>query len=1135
MATNKEINAKINLLVDRMEQLQKVVPLLENIKDNTKEINEENKKANKTLEDTNKQVRSLSINYKALATQILAVATGIGKLTSYTDMMVSSQNVLNQTFGDTVDKVNDYVDNLSYMTGIANVDIVKKTALFGQMATSMGFATEEASLFSMQLDDLSAKLALLYGRDFNDMSKAILDAIKGESSTLTTLTGIVIKTQSLQNTLNELGLNMQASSLSGANMALLQYITIAKQVNATNADMGKIVNDVAWQKNILKNQVKELANALGNLLYPILRAILPVINAILIVITTLINMLANLFGITKRSSNLVGNNGVSAFNNYGNAIQKASEKAKRGLRSFDKLNNITTPTPTNTSGGAGGGIDPNLLATAQGLNEEMLKIKNRAQEIADAIMKWLGFEQDIDGKWKFKKVTLGTILGMLIGGGGIIWAISKILKLFGKLKNFGGLGSLLGLGGKTSEATSGFSVPSPKTVLTGIADLILIIGAITGLVEIMGALYENPRFKALLQGGIQALQDLFLGLGKIMIPLIAFSTMLTLMGTQGWAPIIGTGSFAVGIAGITGIVWTLGKIVEDDKTKTLISGGIQTLIKIFEGLEKIMIPLIAFNAMVTLMGTTGWAPFIGDLAFALGIFAIYEIVKQLGKVAEDESTKTLVNGGIDLLVDLGYGLGRFAGSLIGGVGAGLSSGLPEIGKNLSTFAENSKSFFEITSGFSSDTALGVKYLAQALLEITKANVLEGVANFFTFGLTGKSSLASFGEQLEAFAPHFKAYADAIDGINGDTVKASANSALSLAKMNEHVPKTGGWKQVFTGTNDIDKWGEKLVKFGEKLKEYSEKVTGLKSDVIQNSVNSATALTELNNKVPKTDGWKQLITGKNDIDTWGEKLVTFGSSLKKYSEKVAGLDTQVVQNSINSADSIRALAERIPYSGGVASLFTGNNSIDKFGEKVFRFGLFMHDYYIAIKDISTSKINTITSSIGTLVDIATRVKNNGVTNTLNEFGKNLYSSSNYFNNFFSTSNAQNIGYNFGKTLADNLARGFRNGSFPKLKLTNSAGTLTTYNVKAYAQGGFVDSGQMFIARENGISEMVGRIGNRTAVANNDQIVEAVASGVARANMMTKSNQKVEIIAEGDTSGLLDFITFKQKEKNRQYGF
>lgn len=54
-----------------------------------------------------------------------------------------------------------------------------------------------------------------------------------------------------------------------------------------------------------------------------------------------------------------------------------------------------------------------------------------------------------------------------------------------------------------------------------------------------------------------------------------------------------------------------------------------------------------------------------------------------------------------------------------------------------------------------------------------------------------------------------------------------------------------------------------------------------------------------------------------------------------------------------------------------------------------------------------------------------------------------------------------------------------------------------SVRAYANGGFVSSGQLFIAREAG-AELVGNIGNRTAVANNDQIVAGIANGVAEAN-------------------------------------
>ena len=60
-----------------------------------------------------------------------------------------------------------------------------------------------------------------------------------------------------------------------------------------------------------------------------------------------------------------------------------------------------------------------------------------------------------------------------------------------------------------------------------------------------------------------------------------------------------------------------------------------------------------------------------------------------------------------------------------------------------------------------------------------------------------------------------------------------------------------------------------------------------------------------------------------------------------------------------------------------------------------------------------------------------------------------------------------------------------------------------NVEWYANGGFPDMGQMFIAREAG-PELVGNINGRTAVANNDQIVAAVSQGVYSAVMAAMGN-------------------------------
>ncbi len=82
---------------------------------------------------------------------------------------------------------------------------------------------------------------------------------------------------------------------------------------------------------------------------------------------------------------------------------------------------------------------------------------------------------------------------------------------------------------------------------------------------------------------------------------------------------------------------------------------------------------------------------------------------------------------------------------------------------------------------------------------------------------------------------------------------------------------------------------------------------------------------------------------------------------------------------------------------------------------------------------------------------------------------------------------------GRLLAKSMTDGFY------FDLTTSGGKLSmkTRTITAYADGGFPDRGEMFVANENG-AEYIGAIGNRTAVANNDQIVKGITYGVASGN-------------------------------------
>lgn len=110
----------------------------------------------------------------------------------------------------------------------------------------------------------------------------------------------------------------------------------------------------------------------------------------------------------------------------------------------------------------------------------------------------------------------------------------------------------------------------------------------------------------------------------------------------------------------------------------------------------------------------------------------------------------------------------------------------------------------------------------------------------------------------------------------------------------------------------------------------------------------------------------------------------------------------------------------------------------------------------------------------------------------------------------------------KAAWDGVVRWWSNLTLPKI--TGSVSVNTNANgdsVKQYATGGFPKEGEIFAARENG-PELVGRIGNKTAVVNNDQIVRSVEGGVERANegVIAAVDRLTQVVERKNTTVSID---------------
>ena len=95
----------------------------------------------------------------------------------------------------------------------------------------------------------------------------------------------------------------------------------------------------------------------------------------------------------------------------------------------------------------------------------------------------------------------------------------------------------------------------------------------------------------------------------------------------------------------------------------------------------------------------------------------------------------------------------------------------------------------------------------------------------------------------------------------------------------------------------------------------------------------------------------------------------------------------------------------------------------------------------------------------------------------------------------------------------------------------------FSVSYYAQGGFPDTGQLFIAREAG-PELVGTMSGRTTVANNDQIIagieQAAYRGFMRALSESNKNTNLTIQVEGDPNGIVKVVKQADSEHFRRTG-
>ena len=349
----------------------------------------------------------------------------------------------NESIESSSKRIEDYIDKMSDLYGLDESRLTRSFGVFKQLANAMELPTETAENLSEIMVKMTNDISSLYNLDLNRASNALQSALVGQVRPIRGATGADITEKTLQKTVDELGLDRSISQLSFVEKRLVMVISLTKQLKNSQGDWARTIESTSNQMRIFQEQWDRLSRAVGNVFYPILEKVFPYLNAILMVLTEIFNLVASMLGFKMPKFDYSSLSSTSdavldledELNGAGESADKLKQKLS-GLRSFDKLNVISSPKDSSTSVSAGG-VDPKIMEafdTAFGkYNDMMDEVNMKARKIRDAILEWLGFTDGTYTNLKIIAGILGTIVGMKIIKGitGIVTGTSTLGKLLG--------------------------------------------------------------------------------------------------------------------------------------------------------------------------------------------------------------------------------------------------------------------------------------------------------------------------------------------------------------------------------------------------------------------------------------------------------------------------------------------------------------------------------------------------------------------------------------------------------------------------------------------------------------------------------------------------------------------------------
>lgn len=289
----------------------------------------------------------------------------------------------------------------------------------------------------------------------------------------------------------------------------------------------------------------------------------------------------------------------------------------------------------------------------------------------------------------------------------------------------------------------------------------------------------------------------------------------------------------------------------------------------------------------------------------------------------------------------------------------------DLGVQLSKFAVASIPFIIACKQMGPDGAMGAQALCEALMMITKAELLQSLTGFIEFFTGSSDSFDTMLSKLVSFGYAAVEFSNAVCGnIDVEAVTAAVSIGEMITSLQEAVPAVAAFNDA-----DFDAFSASVAGFGFAMVAMNNALTDeegnsvINLNAIDTAKKAGLLMTELADKIPRRKGWVTKIMGEADLGVFGASCAAYGAAMVLFSATVTGpdgksrLNSESIQAAADAGGIMAELNGKVPTTDGFWQKVAGSKDLGDFGASIEAYGQAMIRFSDAVVDENgTVKIN-----------------------------------------------------------------------------------------------------------------------------------------------------------------------------------